>query len=246
MPKNLVRYQQCGVFHFLTFSCYQRQPFLAAAGAYSVFEHALESVRQRYELVIAGYVLMPEHVHLLVGEPVNYPLAVAIQVLKQKTSRKLKPRDRAQFWQRRYYDFSVWTAEKTREKLRYMHRNPVKRGLVSKPEDWPWSSFRHYATGSAGTVEIESEWTAQPHTSCYQQCGYIILPLLSCARLGSNAAHPLSRNQPAPPQAACRKLPSAGTQSKHAARRRLATGVFPVVSPEPGKKIPTPLPIFLI
>ena len=50
--------------------------------------------------------------------------------------------------------------DKRAEKLRYMHRNPVKRGLVEKPEDWPWSRFRHYATGLKGTVEIESQWTA--------------------------------------------------------------------------------------
>jgi len=41
-----------------------------------------------------------------------------------------------------------------------VHRNPVVRGLVAKPEDWPWSSFRHYATVVAGAVEIESQWTA--------------------------------------------------------------------------------------
>jgi hypothetical protein len=42
-----------------------------------------------------------------------------------------------------------------------MHRNPVKRGLVAKPEDWPWSSFRHYLYGEEGIVEIESEWIAR-------------------------------------------------------------------------------------
>ncbi len=46
------------------------------------------------------------------------------------------------------------------EKLRYMHRNPAVRGLVAKPEEWAWSSFRHYATSIEGTVEIESQWTA--------------------------------------------------------------------------------------
>jgi putative transposase len=55
----------------------------------------------------------------------------------------------------------VHNEEKRIEKLRYMHRNPVKRGLVAKPEDWAWSSFRHYATGEIGVVEIESEWTAR-------------------------------------------------------------------------------------
>ncbi len=160
MPKGLIRYQKCGVFHFLTFSCYRRQPLLGNAGAFSVFERELEAVRRRYGFVVAGYVLMPEHVHLLVGEPNKSSLAVALQVLKQQTSRKLKGRGEVRFWQRRYYDFNVWTDEKRKEKLRYMHRNPVKRGLVEKPEHWPWSSFRHYATGMMGTVEIESEWTA--------------------------------------------------------------------------------------
>jgi putative transposase len=103
---------------------------------------------------------MPEHVHLLVGEPHRSSLSVALQVLKQQTSRKLKQRGEVRFRQRRYYDFNVHSEEKRVEKLRYMHRNPVARGLVEKPADWPWSSFRHYATGQLGVVEIESHWTA--------------------------------------------------------------------------------------
>ena len=58
-----------------------------------------------------------------------------------------------------YYDFNVPTQAKFVEKLRYIHRNPVTRGLVKKPEDYPWSSFRHWATGQSGRVEIESHWT---------------------------------------------------------------------------------------
>jgi putative transposase len=119
----------------------------------------LEAVRVRYGFVVAGYVLMPEHVHLLIGEPRVSTLAVVIQVLKQQTSRKLKSAGDAQFWQPRYYDFNVHNEEKRVEKLRYMHRNPVKRGLVEKPEDWQWSSFRHYLTEIEGAVEIESFWT---------------------------------------------------------------------------------------
>jgi putative transposase len=158
---KLVRYQQCGCFHFLTFSCYRRQALLTREGAYGVFERELETVRVRYGFVVAGYVLMPEHVHLLVGEPRRSSLSVALQVLKQQTSRKLKRLGEVQFWQRRYYDFNVHNEEKRVEKLRYMHRNPVKRGLVERPEQWPWSSFRHYATGIEGAVEIESEWTGR-------------------------------------------------------------------------------------
>jgi putative transposase len=160
MPKGLIRYQQCGCFHFLTFSCYRRQPLLCTAAACCVFERELEAVRLRYGFVVAGYVLMPEHVHLLVGEPQRASLSVALQVLKQQTSRKLKQRGAVRFWQRRYYDFNVHNEEKRVEKLRYMHRNPVRRGLVARPEDWSWSSFRQFATGHVGTVEIENQWTA--------------------------------------------------------------------------------------
>ena len=161
MTKGLVRYQECGCFHFLTFSCFHRQPLLDNATAYRVFERELEAVRVRYGFVVAGYGLMPEHVHLLIGEPRKSSLSVALQVLKQQRSRQLKGRGEVQFWQRRYYDFNVHNEEKRVEKLRYMHRNPVKRGLVERPEQWPWSSFRHYAIGELGAVEIESEWTGR-------------------------------------------------------------------------------------
>jgi len=98
MTNRLVRYQQCGCSHFLTFSCYRRQALLTREGAYGVFERGLEAVRLRYGFVVAGYVVMPEHVHLLVGEPRRSSLSVALQVLKQQTSRKLKQRGEVQFW----------------------------------------------------------------------------------------------------------------------------------------------------
>jgi hypothetical protein len=101
---------------------------------------------------------MPEHVHLLISEPERGTLASAIQAIKQSVSRRSMG-DHQYFWQARYYDFNVWTKRKRVEKLCYLHRNPVKRGLVEKPEDWPWSSFRHYLTGEESAVEVESPWT---------------------------------------------------------------------------------------
>ena len=106
MPSGLIRIQKAGCFHFITFSCYHRLPLLARIGAYSTFENELERVRLQYGFVVAGYVLMPEHVHLLVGEPQISSLATALQVLKQRTSKMLKRPGDAQFWQRRYYDFN--------------------------------------------------------------------------------------------------------------------------------------------
>lgn len=114
-------------------------------------------MRVRYRFVVLGYVIMPEHVHLLMNEPARGHLDRAIQAIKLSVSTRSTQRP---FWQTRYYDFNVHSAEKITEKLRYIHRNPLVRGLVLKPEDWPWSSYRHYAISMEGTVEIESFWTA--------------------------------------------------------------------------------------
>jgi putative transposase len=160
MPWSLRRFHQTHQLHFITFSCYRRQPRLHTPAARRVFEQQLEIVRRRFEACIYGYVVMPEHVHLLLNEPERAPLSSLIQSLKQTVARKLGF-DGLHLWQRRYYDFNVWSARKVVEKLRYMHRNPVKRGLADKHEDWLWSSFRHYLYGEEGIVEIESDWTVR-------------------------------------------------------------------------------------
>jgi hypothetical protein len=64
-------------------------------------------------------------------------------------------------WQKRFYEFNVWTERKRIEKLRYMHRNPVQRGLVLEPEQWAWSSFRHYADGDRGLVLVNEAQKAE-------------------------------------------------------------------------------------
>jgi putative transposase len=187
MPSGLKRYQQAHDLHFITFSCYHRKPLLETPSARRVFEVTLERTRVWYGFFITGYVVMPEHVHLLMSEPERGTLALALQMLKQISAHELRgcptlprslrsvgklnkatprPDDQERlgpvpFWQARYYDFNVWNARKQTEKLRYMHRNPVARGLVASPEDWEWSSFRHYLTGVEGVVEIESHWTAR-------------------------------------------------------------------------------------
>ena len=156
MPDGLERFQHTGSFHFITFSCHDRLPFLQAPDIKDIFEHSLEAVRKRYVLFVLGYVVMPEHVHLLVSEPKCGSLDRAIQALKTSVSKQSIQRP---FWLPRYYDFNIHSEQKRVEKLRYIHRNPVTRRLVSRPEEWKWSSFRNYRTGELGTVEIESHWT---------------------------------------------------------------------------------------
>ena len=154
MARGLVRYQQAGDLHFITFSCSERRPFLGTPAARNVFERSLETMRVRYQFFVLGYVVMPEHVHLLVSEPEKTSLSKAIQALKLSVAIQ---RNERPFWQARYYDFNIFTDAKRAEKLKYMHRNPVARGLVEEPEQWAWSSFRHYSMGQIGTVGIESQ-----------------------------------------------------------------------------------------
>lgn len=122
-------------------------------------------MRRRFEMQIYGYVVMPEHVHLLLSEPETRTLAEAIHFLKLSSAKSMPRAFRAAqanpFWQKRYYDRNIRSKREFRIKLRYLHRNPVKRGLVAKPEEWKWSSFRHYALREKTPVEIESEWTAR-------------------------------------------------------------------------------------
>jgi len=157
MPSGLKRFQHDGGLHFITFSCYRRLAYFGSPSVCALFENALETVRTRYRLAVLGYVVMPEHVHLLVSEPARGTLARTIQALKLSVAVRCTPRP---FWQARYYDFNTHSAKKVTEKLDYIHRNPVARGLVTKPADWPWSSYRHYLTGERGAVESESFWTA--------------------------------------------------------------------------------------
>jgi hypothetical protein len=65
---------------------------------------------------------------------------------------------RTPFWQTRLHDFNVWTEKKRVEKLRYMHSNPVKRGLAAVPEDWRWSSYRFYILDEPGPVRVNEVW----------------------------------------------------------------------------------------
>ena len=134
-------------------------PLLDPVAAKETFEAELERVRAWYGCYITGYVVMLEHVHLLISEPERSKLCVVIQILKQITSQKLRAKHLPRFWQVRYYDFPVWSEATRIEKLRYIHRNPVTRGLASAPQEWPWSSYRHWLTGDTGNVEIESHWT---------------------------------------------------------------------------------------
>ena len=166
MRNPLRRYYGRGDLHFVTFSCYRRRPLLGTWRARDRFVKILDQVRSRFGFRLIGYVVMPEHVHLLISEPNRADPSKALQALKQRVSRALRGQLRFRFadhhedgahsWQRRFYDFNVWSSRKLREKLEYMHANPVKRKLVEHPREWPWSSWSHYEKGEDGLIAIDS------------------------------------------------------------------------------------------
>ena len=84
MPWSLKRYYGAGNLHFITSSCYRRLPFLGNPRRRTVFLDLLEETRHRYSFVVVGYVVMPEHVHLLIGEPEKGTPSTVMQVLKQR------------------------------------------------------------------------------------------------------------------------------------------------------------------
>jgi putative transposase len=159
MPYGLTRFQQAESLHFLTFSCHERKPYLTDPAANAIVEETLERTRARHDACIYAYVLMPEHVHILMNEPPKILVAMFLKAFKQEVSRKLKG-DRDHFWQHRYFDRNIRGEDSMSEIIRYIHRNPVARGLVSQAEDYQWSSYCQYATGAPGVVQIESEWLA--------------------------------------------------------------------------------------
>jgi len=173
MPVGLKRIYGQRHLHFITFSCYRRLPLLKTVGARDLFVRELVRVRAEYEFLLVGYVVMPEHVHLLISEPRKGTPSTVLQMLKQRVSKKLRKKYREafagelrpvfpepvgnirSFWQARFYDINVYTNRKKREKLEYMHRNPLALGLVNHPKDWPWSSWQFYAVAEPGLVGID-------------------------------------------------------------------------------------------
>jgi putative transposase len=127
MPAGLKRYYGKGHLHFITFSCYRRLPHLKTVRARDIFVRELGKVRDEMEFRLVGYVVMPEHVHLLMGEPKHGTPSTVVQKLKLRVSRKMRQRRRfgcaAQYrlpfeemegpprayWQARFYDFNVYT-----------------------------------------------------------------------------------------------------------------------------------------
>jgi putative transposase len=170
MPK-LRHFDHLGTARFVTFSCYRRRPLLEDMNARKIIIAELARLRQDRNIKLIAYVIMPEHMHLVVLPPEGLKLGPAIGIFKTRTAHAIldfwrsdqQQRGRivkresgdAAVWQRRCYDHNCRTPDTVLEKVRYCHNNPVTRRLVERPEDWPWSSCRWYLGHREGVLEID-------------------------------------------------------------------------------------------
>ena len=172
------RFNEPGHTHELTFSCYQRLPLLSRDRTRWWLIEALRNARQRMQFDIWAYVIMPEHVHILLRPRApSYDIARILSSIKGPVGRKaityLEVRAPAflekltvvrhdgacerRFWQAGGgYDRNVVEVTTALKIIEYIHLNPVRRGLVERPEDWPWSSARWYAGQRPVPLEMDA------------------------------------------------------------------------------------------
>jgi putative transposase len=176
--RTVQHFDEVGDAHELTFSCYCRRPFLCKDRTRLYFLEALDRARKNSGFHLWAYVIMPEHVHLLVWHPEdNYSTAGFLKSVKQSVARRaigyvrahapesLRLFDTGQqgcryrFWENGPgYDRNVTKIATLSKMFDYIHENPVLRGLVDYPEDWYWSSARAWATGEDIPISIDREF----------------------------------------------------------------------------------------
>ncbi|MBI5867264.1 MAG: transposase [candidate division Zixibacteria bacterium] len=174
--KHFIRFSDPGHAHALTFSCNQRLPLLSRDRTRMWLVDALEAARLKYRFAILAYVIMPEHVHLLVyPREEGYDVSAFLKAVKQAVSRKAKhflaredpewlqrlsvrtPEGKVfRFWQQGPgFDSNITSMEALRREIEYIHYNPVRRGLVDVPRAWPWSSAGSPEAGSGRKLIVD-------------------------------------------------------------------------------------------
>jgi len=172
------RYDEPGQAHYLTFTCFKNQPFLKGDRARLWLVEAIAKAKIKYPFDLWSWVIMPEHVHLLVfpheGVQISRILyAIKDPVAKQaaKYVRREKPdfiarmhdiqpngKQILRFWQRGGgYDRNILSVAELHEKIKYIHCNPVRKELVKGPEDWIWSSYRAWEYNMDEPLRVDRE-----------------------------------------------------------------------------------------
>ena len=157
-------FDEQGHAHLLTFTCYKRRRFFSNDAACKLFLECLDAARKRHGFQVWAYVVMPEHVHILVWPgPDGVMVAVILQSIKQPVSARLKllmppnlPGGKFRLWERGGgHDRNLWSKDSLSNALEYIHNNPVQRGLTQTTEAYEWSSANWYARRT-GPFDIDN------------------------------------------------------------------------------------------
>ena len=172
------RFEGLGHAHYLTFSCFQNRRFLSSKRTLLWFVEALRAAREKNLFDLWAWVAMPEHAHVLVWPRPGVTVSRILSALKQPVSKRalvylrrgnstglraladVQPSGEVayRFWQRGGgYDRNIFTAAEVREKIGYIHANPVRRALVRHPSDWPWSSWPAWTKGTDEPVPVDRQ-----------------------------------------------------------------------------------------
>jgi len=173
MPK-LHHYDKFNTVRFITMSCYRRYRLFNHIRLYKIFLRHLESFRIKNETSVLGYVVMPNHVHLVLYPHIELKMGIAMGKLKSLSAyeiisdwkrennevlEKLRVmrgnKESYAFWQLRCYDHNCRSPKIVREKINYCHNNPVRAGLVKEPEEWRWSSYNCYWSNREEIVRVD-------------------------------------------------------------------------------------------
>lgn len=175
------RHYTPGQAQFITTSVYRRVQLFRSDRLARHFVEVLGELRAEMHFALIGWVLMPDHFHILLRpEPAEATTLITQQLKQQSAFRVLRTLEQHaqhpwcarnlqrlhlpptvhdsshyRLWQRRFHPFNVYSEKKRLEKLNYMHNNPVRRGLVAHPGDWPWSSWRFYFRGDTSLPAMD-------------------------------------------------------------------------------------------
>ena len=135
---------------------------------YQLVLDAVAESRHKLHFLLYGYVLMPDHWHALIWT--RYPLTISrvVQDIKWISASALNRSGgtSGSVWQHQFWDRFVRHAKEFRERLTYMHLNPVRKGLAAKPEDWPWSSYNNFSLDKSVVARcpIQIDYTHWPES----------------------------------------------------------------------------------
>jgi putative transposase len=161
-------YDSEGHAQFVTSGCFHRRRLLDHPVMRNVLVDCFVEKIAAYQALCCGYVVMPDHLHFIIWFNEDGDLSRFMKSFKQTSSLRLKKLMRGlmpkysatipqtnPFWQPKYYPFNLFSERKAREKLDYMHMNPVRAGFVERAIDWEWSSARYFELGELSRVPLE-------------------------------------------------------------------------------------------